>query len=124
MSRGIAFDWRDDLPIWKQIKDKLQSAIMDGTYKEGDAIPSVRQLALDLKVNPLTISRAFQELSDEGLIEKRRGLGMFVAPNVTDNLLIRERENFLKNEWPEILKRIHSLGLDKNELLNSGGFDE
>ncbi len=124
MSRGIAFDWRDDLPIWKQIKDKLQSAIMDGTYKEGDAIPSVRALALELKVNPLTISRAFQELSDEGLIEKRRGLGMFVAPNVTDNLLKRERENFLLNEWPEIQKRILALGLKKEDLLKSGGNNE
>lgn len=124
MSRGIAFDWRDDLPIWKQIKDKLQSAIMDGTYKEGDAIPSVRGLALELKVNPLTISRAFQELSDEGLIEKRRGLGMYVAPNVTENLLARERENFLNNEWPEIKKRILALGLDENELLKSGGTNE
>ena len=63
MTRGVSFDWRDDLPIWKQIKDRLQGAIMDETYKEGDAIPSVRQLALDLKVNPLTISRAFQAVS-------------------------------------------------------------
>ena len=110
MTRGVSFDWRDDLPIWKQIKDRLQGAIMDETYKEGDAIPSVRQLALDLKVNPLTISRAFQELVDEGLIEKRRGLGMFVAPNVAQSLLARERENFIKNEWPEILKRIDALG--------------
>ncbi len=121
MTRGVSFDWRDDLPIWKQIKDRLQGAIMDETYKEGDAIPSVRQLALDLKVNPLTISRAFQELVDEGLIEKRRGLGMFVAPNVAQSLLARERENFIKNEWPEILKRIDALGLSKKDLLNSGG---
>ncbi|MBN8647130.1 MAG: GntR family transcriptional regulator [Caulobacterales bacterium] len=121
MTRGVSFDWRDDLPIWKQIKDRLQGAIMDETYKEGDAIPSVRQLALDLKVNPLTISRAFQELVDEGLIEKRRGLGMFVAPNVAQSLLARERENFIKNEWPEILKRIDALGLSKKELLNTGG---
>jgi GntR family transcriptional regulator len=124
MSLGVTFDWRDDLPIWKQIKDKLQSAIMNGTYKEGDAIPSVRQLALELKVNPLTISRAFQELADEGLIEKRRGLGMYVAPNVTQSLLARERENFIKSEWPIILKRIEALGLNKNELLKSGGNDE
>lgn len=120
MTRGVSFDWRDDLPIWKQIKDRLQGAIMDETYKEGDAIPSVRQLALDLKVNPLTISRAFQELVDEGLIEKRRGLGMFVAPNVAQSLLARERENFIKNEWPEILKRIDALGLSKKDLLNAG----
>ncbi len=124
MTRGVSFDWRDDLPIWKQIKDRLQGAIMDETYKEGDAIPSVRQLALDLKVNPLTISRAFQELVDEGLIEKRRGLGMFVAPNVAQSLLARERENFIKNEWPEILKRIDALGLSKKDLLNSGGNNE
>ena len=124
MTRGVSFDWRDDLPIWKQIKDRLQGAIMDETYKEGDAIPSVRQLALDLKVNPLTISRAFQELVDEGLIEKRRGLGMFVAPNVAQSLLARERENFIKNEWPEILKRIDALGLSKKDLLNSEGNNE
>lgn len=120
MSSGISFDWRDDLPIWKQIKDRLQQAIMDGTYKEGDAIPSVRQLALELRVNPLTISRAFSELADDGLIEKRRGLGMYVAPNVHGGLMERERENFLKTEWPQIRVKIKSLGLKTEELLSFG----
>lgn len=124
MSSGISFDWRDDLPIWKQIKDKLQQAIMDGTYKEGDAIPSVRQLALELRVNPLTISRAFSELADDGLIEKRRGLGMYVAPNIHGDLMARERDNFLNNEWPQIKVKIKSLGLKAKDLLNSGDDNE
>ncbi len=124
MSSGISFDWRDDLPIWKQIKDKLQQAIMDGTFKEGEAIPSVRQLALELRVNPLTISRAFSELADDGLIEKRRGLGMYVAPNIHSDLMAREKENFLLNEWPQIQVKIKSLGLNVKDLLKSGGNNE
>lgn len=124
MTAGISLDWRDDVPIWKQIKDRLQAAILDGTFKEGEAIPSVRQLALELRVNPLTVSRAFSELGDEGLLDKRRGLGMYVAEGVQNSLLKREREVFLQNEWPEIEKRIKQLGISKLDLLNSGGIDD
>ena len=91
MTAGISLDWRDDIPIWKQIKDRLVAAIMDGTFSEGEAIPSVRQLALELRVNPLTVSRAFAELADDGLLDKKRGIGMYVAQGVSSNLLARER---------------------------------
>lgn len=118
MTAGISVDWRDDVPIWKQIKDRLQAAIMEGNFKEGEAIPSVRTLALELAVNPLTVSRAFSELADDGLIEKRRGLGMFVTFGKKDALLERERAAFLQSEWPEILKRIKQLGLSAKDLLD------
>jgi GntR family transcriptional regulator len=121
MTAGISLDWRDDIPIWKQIKDRLVAAIMDGTFTEGEPIPSVRQLALELRVNPLTVSRAFAELADDGLLDKRRGIGMYVAQGVSSNLLARERELFLTNEWPEIEKRIVQLGISKEELLKTKG---
>lgn len=121
MTAGISLDWRDDIPIWKQIKDRLVAAIMDGTFSEGEAIPSVRQLALELRVNPLTVSRAFAELADDGLLDKRRGIGMYVAQGVSSNLLAREREAFLQTEWPEIEKRIVQLGISKQELLKTRG---
>lgn len=117
MTAGISIDWKGDVPIWKQIKDRLSAAILDGSFKEGEAIPSVRTLAIDLAVNPLTVSRAFAELVDDGLIEKRRGLGMFVAQGVQTDLLARERAAFLDIEWPEIKKRIVQLGLSTKELL-------
>ncbi|KAF0114203.1 MAG: GntR family transcriptional regulator [Hyphomonadaceae bacterium] len=121
MTAGISLDWRDDIPIWKQIKDRLVAAIMDGTFSEGEAIPSVRQLALELRVNPLTVSRAFAELADDGLLDKKRGIGMYVAQGVSSNLLARERELFLQTEWPEIEKRIAQLGISKQELLKTRG---
>lgn len=117
MTAGISIDWKGDVPIWKQIKDRLSAAILDGSFKEGEAIPSVRTLAIELAVNPLTVSRAFSELVDDGLIEKRRGLGMYVTQGIQSDLLAREREIFLKVEWPEIKSRISQLGLSAKELL-------
>lgn len=116
MSTGISMDWRDDIPIWKQIKDKLQSAILNGDFKEGESIPSVRQLAVELAVNPLTVSRAFSELQDDGLLEKRRGLGMFVTKGTKDSVIKRERKLFLENEWPPIRQKIRDLGIGLEEL--------
>jgi GntR family transcriptional regulator len=109
--------WRDDQPIWRQIKDRVLTAILDGGLKEGEALPSVRQVALDLQVNPLTVSKAYQELADEGLVERRRGLGMFVIEGVQKSLGSREREAFLNEEWPEIVARIRRLGLKPEDLL-------
>jgi GntR family transcriptional regulator len=121
MSTGISIDWRDDIPIWKQIKDRLQSAILSGDFKEGEAIPSVRQLAIELAVNPLTVSRAFSELNDDGLIEKRRGLGMFVTQGTKTAVVERERKQFLENEWPPIVQKIKDLEIDWNVLAKDFG---
>ena len=111
--------WRDDQPIWRQIKDRVLSAILDGSIKEGEPVPSVRQVALDLQVNPLTVSKAYQELADDGLVERRRGLGMFVVEGARKSLSASERASFLKNEWPLVVTRIKRLDLSVGELLKS-----
>jgi GntR family transcriptional regulator len=109
--------WRDDQPIWKQIKDRVLAAILDGGIKEGEPLPSVRQVAVDLQVNPLTVSKAYQELADEGVVERRRGLGMFVMEGAHKDLATSERATFLKDEWPLVVTRIKRLGLTVPELL-------
>ena len=111
--------WRDDQPIYRQIRDRVVAAVLEGGLKEGEALPSVRQVAVDLQVNPLTVSKAYQELADEGLIERRRGVGMFVVEGARAALTRREREVFLKEEWPALLERIRRLGLDPDTLLKS-----
>lgn len=110
--------WRDDQPIYRQIRDKMIAAILDGSLKEGEAIPSVRAIAVELQVNPLTVSRAYQELADTGFVERRRGLGMYVTQGARDQLGVSERDQFLKNEWPTILARIERLGLKAADLLS------
>jgi GntR family transcriptional regulator len=109
-------DWREDVPIYRQIKDRVISAILDGSIKEGEAIPSVRNLAVDLQVNPLTVSKAYQELADDGIVERRRGLGMFVPEGCCARLGNSERDIFLKTEWPPIAQRIKRLNIDLAEL--------
>lgn len=111
--------WRDDQPIYRQIRDKMIAAILDGSLKEGEAIPSVRAIAVELQVNPLTVSRAYQELADTGFVERRRGLGMYVMAGARDRLGSSERDQFLKNEWPGIMARIERLGLKLTDLLPS-----
>ena len=115
----MSHTWRDDQPIWRQIKDRVLSAILDGGVKEGEPLPSVRQVALDLQVNPLTVSKAYQELADEGLVERRRGLGMFVVEGARKGLGNSERANFLKDEWPLVVTRIKRLNLSVSELLKN-----
>ena len=95
------------------------NAIIKGSLKEGDALPSVRTVAVDFQVNPLTASKAYQELVGEELVEKRRGLGMFVVEGARNKLLKAEQKQFLENEWPAILKRIHALEIDDSQLLES-----
>jgi GntR family transcriptional regulator len=114
----MAQAWREDQPIWKQIKDRVVEAILDGGMTEGDALPSVRQVAADMSVNPLTVSRAYQELADDGVVEKRRGLGMYVVDGARTALGAREREAFLRDEWPVVLDRIRRLGLTPADLLD------
>jgi len=93
------------------------AAILDGTLAEGKALPSVRQVAVDFQVNPLTVSKAYQALVDDGLVEKRRGVGMFVCDGAREKLLRNEREHFLETEWPRILDRMEQLGLEPETLL-------
>ena len=110
-------NWHDNSPIYRQLKQRVVSMMLDGLLKPGDALPSVRQIAAEYQLNPITVSRAYQELADETLVEKRRGLGMYVTDGAREKLLTSEREQFLKNEWPAVLERMRSLGLSVKELL-------
>lgn len=110
--------WNDGAPIYRQLKEKVIAMMLDGVLKPGDALPSVRQVAAEYQLNPITVSRAYQELADEALVEKRRGLGMYVTDEASRKLLGNERERFLKEEWPPVLERIQRLGLDPTELLD------
>ncbi len=113
----ITPDWTDDQPIYRQLKDKVLRAILDGSLREGEPLPSVRTIAVELQINPLTVSKAYQELVAEGLVEKRRGLGMYIVDGARKALLEAERRRFLDNEWPRILDRIRALGLDLERLI-------
>ena len=110
--------WNDGSPIYRQLKERVVAMIIDGELKPGDALPSVRTVAADYQLNPITVSRAFQELADEGLVEKRRGLGMFVIEGAPQKLLSSERQRFLNEEWPQVRERIERLGLDAAELID------
>jgi GntR family transcriptional regulator len=119
-----AIQWSDGAPIYRQLKDRVIAMMLDGLLKPGDALPSVRQVAAEYQLNPITVSRAYQELADEALVEKRRGLGMYVTEEAAKKLLSSERERFLREEWPLVLERIQRLGLRMDELLKptaSGG---
>ncbi|MDG6348241.1 GntR family transcriptional regulator [Luteimonas sp. 8-5] len=109
--------WNDSAPIYRQLKEKVIAMMLDGELKPGDALPSVRQVAAEYQLNPITVSRAYQELADEALVEKRRGLGMYVTEEASRKLLASERERFLTEEWPLVLERIRRLGLGVDELL-------
>jgi GntR family transcriptional regulator len=109
--------WNDNAPIYRQLKEKVVSMMLDGLLKPGDALPSVRQIAAEYQLNPITVSRAYQELVDDTLVEKRRGLGMYVTDGARDKLLATERERFLREDWPLVLERIRRLGLDLDALL-------
>ncbi len=109
--------WDDDRPIYRQLMDEIIARILNQTYREGELLPSVRQLASDSLVNPLTAARAYRELGD--LTETRRGVGLVVKQGVRDVLLIRERQKFLQEEWPTLRSRIASLDLDVETLLRS-----
>ncbi len=111
--------WKNDQPIYLQLKERILAMIIDGALKEGEALPSVRKVAVDYQINPITASKAYAELVDEGLVEKRRGLGMFILEGARKKLLNTEQEKFLTKEWPEIIKRISLLGLDAKKLIKS-----
>ncbi len=114
-------EWSDGAPIYRQLKERVIAMMLDGVLKPGDALPSVRQVAADYQLNPITVSRAYQELADESLVEKRRGLGMFVTEEASKKLRSSERERFLQEEWPLVVERIERLGLSARDLLQSIG---
>lgn len=109
--------WHDSLPIYRQLRDRVIAMIIDGVLKEGDPLPSVRNVAAEYRINPLTVLKAYQQLADEELVEKRRGLGMFINGGVRSRLLKGERKRFLAEQWPGIHATIQRLGLTPQELL-------
>ena len=114
-----AIEWSDGAPIYRQLKERVVAMLLDGVLKPGDALPSVRQVAAEYQLNPITVSRAYQELADEAIVEKRRGLGMYVTEGASEKLLSSERDRFLREEWPAVLERIQRLGLSIDRLLRS-----
>ncbi len=115
--RKQMYEWNKNQPIFLQIRQIIIEMILNKSVKSGEALPSVRQLATELSVNPLTVTKAYQSLVDMEIIEKKRGLGMFVMDDSQERLLKVERETFLKDEWPQILKRLDSLGIKLKELV-------
>jgi GntR family transcriptional regulator len=114
-------EWNESQPIYRQLRDRVIAMILDGVLQEGDPLPSVRTVAAEYRVNPLTVLKSYQELVDEELVEKRRGLGMFVVQGARSLLLKGERQKFLEEEWPRIYANIQRLGLNAEELLNGSG---
>lgn len=109
-------EWNDGQPIYRQLRDRVVHMILDGVLKEEDPLPSVRTVAADYRVNPLTVLKAYQELVDDALVEKRRGLGMFVKRGARERLLRGERQKFLAEHWPRVSATIERLGLDLKDL--------
>lgn len=114
-------EFSDRKPIYRQVRDRMVAMILDGVLGAGDPLPSVRRVAAEYRLNPLTVLKGYQELSEEGLVEKRRGLGLFVLEGAHERLLADEKEKFLTREWPRIRATIERLGLTPDELLRAGG---
>src|SRR5271165_6182316 len=112
-------EWNDSQPIYRQLRDRVVAMILDGVLKEGDPLPSVRNVAAEYRVNPLTVLKGYQELVNEGFVETKRGLGMFVKAGARNLLLRGEREKFLAQEWPRVYANIQRLGLTPEELLDA-----
>ncbi len=111
--------WNEDLPIYRQLRDRVVEMILEGVLGDGDALPSVRNVAAEYRLNPLTVLKGYQELVDEGLVEKKRGRGMFVTDGAKKQLLKDERRRFLDKEWPDVVATIHRLRLDTDTLLKA-----
>ena len=116
-------DWNDNQPIYIQLREKVIGLILDEVLKDGDALPSVRNVSAEYRVNPITVSKAYQTLVDDQLITKKRGLGMFVQDGAKAQLLESEKQKFIHQEWPEIKRRIERLGLAVDELLADSAKD-
>jgi len=117
-------EWSDSQPIYRQIRDRVVAMILDGVLGEGDPLPSVRNVAAEYRVNPLTVLKAYQQLVDEQLVEKRRGLGMFINAGARKLLLQGERRKFLAEQWPGIHATIQRLGLTPQELMDAAATAE
>jgi GntR family transcriptional regulator len=116
--------WNDSTPIYRQLRDRVVAMILDGVLKQGDPLPSVRQVAADFQINPITVSKAYQELVDENLVEKRRGLGMYVTEGARGALMKSERDRFLSEEWPALHARLARLGLSLKDLMEADHDEE
>jgi GntR family transcriptional regulator len=116
--------WNDSQPIYWQLKERTIAMILDGTLTEGEALPSVRTVASEFQLNPITVSKSYQSLVEDGLVEKRRGLGMFVCKGARKSLVASERAKFLNEEWPAMVCRIEQLGLRLEDLLKKTGKSE
>jgi GntR family transcriptional regulator len=111
-------EWNDGQPIYRQLRDRVVTMILEGVLADGDALPSVRTVAAEYRLNPLTVLKGYQELVDEGLVEKRRGRGMFVRDGAGKALMKDERQAFITEQWPEVVATIQRLDLDLEELLS------
>jgi len=111
-------EWNDSQPIYRQLRDRVVAMILDGVLKEGSPLPSVRNVAAEYRVNPLTVLKGYQELVDEGLVETRRGRGMYINAGACKMLLRGERQKFLREDWPRIYATIQRLGLKAKDLLD------
>jgi GntR family transcriptional regulator len=116
--------WNDSQPIYRQLRDKVVAMILEGELTDGDALPSVRNVAAEFGLNPLTVLKGYQQLVDEGLVEKRRGRGMYVTPGARKDLMKGERQRFLEHEWPRVAATIERLGLSAEELLARNGTED
>jgi GntR family transcriptional regulator len=112
-------EWNDSQPIYRQLRDRVVAMILDGVLKEGEALPSVRSVAAEYRVNHLTVLKGYQQLADEQLVETKRGLGIFIKTGARNLLLQGERQKFLGEEWPRIRTTIERLGLTAEELLDA-----
>ena len=113
-------EWNDSQPIYRQLRDRVGATILDGVLKEGDPLPSVRNVAAEYRVNPITVLKGYQQLVDEQLVEKKRGLGMFIKAGARNLLLEGERQKFLAEQWPRVYATIQRLGLTPKDLLVAG----
>ena len=119
MEHRMQSEWNDGQPIYRQLRDRVVAMILDGVLNEGDPLPSVRNVAAEFRVNPLTVLKAYQELVDEDLVEKKRGLGMFVKASARNLLLKGERQKFLAEHWPRVAATIQRLGITPKELMRA-----
>jgi len=114
---NMSSSWNDHTPIYIQLRQRVVAMILDQSLQYGDALPSVRQVSAEFQLNPITVSKAYQQLADEGIVEKRRGMGMYVLDGARQTLLARERQRFLTEEWPALTRRLALLGFDLAELI-------
>ncbi len=107
----------DEGPVYLRLRAGIAAAILRGEYRAGDQLPSVRAFAAEHRANPLTVAKSYQSFQDDGYVEVRRGVGMFVLPGAAERLRAAERERFLRGQWPRVREQIALLGLDLRELL-------